>query len=147
MQNAELEAEISKSFEDTASYSVYADWLSERGDPRGELITVQLRLEQDPQNAALIARATALHVEHDAAWLGALAAQPKNVAITWRRGFVHAITLGPEEFSELEVEEMAELYGVVRGLPAAALLRDLVFGAVDDQDGQPSWSACVDALA
>ena len=40
-RNAELEAAIAAAPDEVEPYLVYADWLQSRGDPRGELITLQ----------------------------------------------------------------------------------------------------------
>jgi uncharacterized protein (TIGR02996 family) len=60
---------------------VYADWLSERGDPRGEFITLQLREDDKAQK-----RANALLREHQEQWLGALA--PVITHVNFGRGFL-----------------------------------------------------------
>jgi len=58
--NPDLEARIHANPDDRDDYLVYGDWLSEQGDPRGELITVQVKLEDAPDDAAL--RATGVPV-------------------------------------------------------------------------------------
>src|SRR5688500_18514450 len=40
-RNLALEEAIAQDPDDEEAYLVYADWLAERGDPRGELIAVQ----------------------------------------------------------------------------------------------------------
>src|SRR5262249_55870239 len=62
--------------DDLATHSAYADWLTQQGDPRGELIQVQLLLE-DPARPAkerkeLQKREAALLKEHARTWLGDL---------------------------------------------------------------------------
>lgn len=52
---------------------VYADWLLERNDPRGELITLQFRRRDGQSSPAELAREQALLKRHGRAWLGALA--------------------------------------------------------------------------
>ena len=42
---AALEAALAEDFDDLAAHAAYADLLTEMGDPRGELIQVQLALE------------------------------------------------------------------------------------------------------
>jgi len=144
-QNPELEAQIAKSPDDPAAYTVYADWLSERGDPRGELMTIQLRLEQDPGDVGLTARQVELFGQHGAAWLGPLAAN-KDAAVEWRRGFIDRVVLGADDYSNLDPDGQVALYAQLRALPAAALLRDLTFGAIADDDGQPHWQHAITAL-
>ncbi len=62
----ELLAAIIAHPDDDAARSVYADWLTERGDPRGEFITLQL----GKRTAAQRARADALLAKHKKAWVG-----------------------------------------------------------------------------
>lgn len=55
---------------------VYADWLAQRGDPRGEFITLQLlELDGDPSanDPAVRRRIAKLRSAHEAEWLGRLA--------------------------------------------------------------------------
>jgi uncharacterized protein (TIGR02996 family) len=76
MQKA-LEAALVANPDDLASHMAYADWLSERGDPRGEFIQVQLALEDPGKPAAerqrLQEREKALLRGHARIWLGELA--------------------------------------------------------------------------
>jgi uncharacterized protein (TIGR02996 family) len=53
VRDLDFEAAIIADTDDVGAYTVYADWLLERGDPRGELITVQLARETAPDDAAL----------------------------------------------------------------------------------------------
>ena len=55
---------------DLAPRLVYADFLQDRGDPRGELITLQL---QPNRTEAQLARETELVEAHSEAWIGRLA--------------------------------------------------------------------------
>ncbi|QJW96558.1 TIGR02996 domain-containing protein [Frigoriglobus tundricola] len=72
-----FERAIIENPDDRASYSAYADWLQEQGDPRGEFIAVQLALEDEsrPKDArdALKAREAELLAEYEREWLGELA--------------------------------------------------------------------------
>lgn len=47
----ELAAVIAAAPDEVENYRVYADWLSEQGDVRGELIRAELALERDPEDA------------------------------------------------------------------------------------------------
>jgi uncharacterized protein (TIGR02996 family) len=72
-----LEEALAANPDDLASHMAYADWLSEQGDPRGELIQVQLALE-DPgrsvdERKRLQQREQELLRAHARAWLGELA--------------------------------------------------------------------------
>jgi len=73
---------------------VYADWLEEQDDPRGELIRVQLRLHQKccPQVLkGLRARDRELRRRHAVTWLGRV--MPRLTGWEFRRGFVDEVTL------------------------------------------------------
>jgi len=140
-RNSELEGQIAKSPGDPAPYLVYADWLAEKGDPRGELITLSVALEKDPANTKLAERAQALHADHDAEWLAGVAGQDA-IAVTWKYGFLESARLGGAgDYDDTPEVELGELYAKLAPLPSAALLRDLTFGAFGNDDGEPTWHA------
>lgn len=78
------------------AYEVYADWLVERGDPRGELIHVQLARELAPADRELVARERELIESHETTWLPVLGQTwlERRPRVTWRRGFVGRAELG-----------------------------------------------------
>ncbi len=80
--------------DDDAPRLIFADWLDEHNDPRGEFIRIQCALAQlsdeDPHRWPLEQREQELLREHEAEWL------PKfigNAPCIFRRGFVEKITL------------------------------------------------------
>ncbi|MEQ8791217.1 MAG: TIGR02996 domain-containing protein [Pirellulaceae bacterium] len=79
---------------------IYADWLDERDNPRGELIRVQFALAANGQNAermaGLRARESELISRHAAQWLGPLRRHLESW--TFRRGFVERIKLSGDSF-------------------------------------------------
>jgi serine/threonine-protein kinase len=87
--------------DDDAPRLVYADWLAERGDPRGELIHVQCELAPmapgNPRRVRLKHREQQLLAEHRDKWLGDL---PQEIApYELERGFLaHPLAL-PKESS------------------------------------------------
>jgi uncharacterized protein (TIGR02996 family) len=91
---------ILESPEDDLPRQVYADWLTDRGDPRGELIHLQLRLARaapdDPALPALRARAAELLERHAAEWLGPL--RPWLTRWTFRRGFLDSAAVTAQAF-------------------------------------------------
>ena len=141
LRNVDLEAAIQRAPEDPVPYQIYADWLTERGDPRGELIALQVALEKPGASPELQGRAAELVEKHRTAWLGDLPAG--GFSCTWRRGFLDAVTLGDDQSAEID---HAELYATLRALPAAIALRGLTFGAFSDDVGQPSWEGGTKAL-
>jgi uncharacterized protein (TIGR02996 family) len=81
---------------------VYADWLTEQGDPRGELIAIQCarsRLDSDaPEQKLLEEREWTLLSLHEEEWRNALG---KDVlSVKFRRGFVDEVTLFTASFVE-----------------------------------------------
>ncbi len=81
-----FERAILENPDDVASYSAYADWLQEQGDPRGEFIAVQLALEDEsrPKDTrdGLKVRETELLKAHEREWLGELASHFRGREVT-----------------------------------------------------------------
>ncbi len=79
-----LAAAIAEHLEDADAWAVYGDWLVEQGDPRGELVAIQLA---GGTGEHLIAR----YREH---FLGTLDEDPdderERPALTWRNGFLQS---------------------------------------------------------
>ena len=101
-------AEIRENPDDPGGYAVFADWLEEQGDPRGEFMNVQLQLEDEklraPARKKLQAQEKTLLKKHQRDWLGDLA--PFLIDQKWKeeigttkdiyrfrffRGFLHSI--------------------------------------------------------
>jgi uncharacterized protein (TIGR02996 family) len=68
--------------EDDAPRLIYADWLEERGDPRGEYLRLRVEMAHLPPHsdryADLKARQKSLRVRMDAKWLAAMGLVPKH---------------------------------------------------------------------
>jgi len=101
---AALEASLVADPADPAAYAVYADWLQRQGDPRGELIALQLareaELARSPKGRSTLPAAIARHIErHADRLLGGLAALVPDVRdlasgpFAWRFGFIHRVVL------------------------------------------------------
>ncbi len=87
---AELLGAIWAALDDDAPRAVYADFLMERGDPRGELVAIQLRGDADD---AARRRARALLAKHGKEWLGPLERLLDKQGREVRRGFLARGTL------------------------------------------------------
>jgi len=89
-RDAGLEARIAEDPDALEPYLVYADWLQERGDPRGELITIQILMETADRSAlaGLKTREIELLRKHLGYLRGPL---PASVPTYHRRGFVRQI--------------------------------------------------------
>jgi uncharacterized protein (TIGR02996 family) len=79
--------------DDLEARAVYADWLSDRGDPRGELISLQLNALRGTATREERTQAKKLLKAHQRAWLGPLAETLRNVE--FRGGFPDAAELMP----------------------------------------------------
>jgi uncharacterized protein (TIGR02996 family) len=153
-----LEQAILADPDDRAAHMAHADFLAEQGDPRGELIQVQLALE-DPalpagERKKLQAREKKLLRAHRRDWLGPLLApplleglrlsdyaftRPEEIRFEFRRGWL----------DRLEVPALnGALARALRQAPEARLLSDLQMGnAADDEfDGEDIPQSAVLAL-
>jgi uncharacterized protein (TIGR02996 family) len=80
--NAQLMEAIAANPADPAPYLVYADWLLDQGDPRGELI---MRMHKRERFDDLL---EANPVQLEPAWW-----KEHRVSVSWRLGFVQRVTL------------------------------------------------------
>jgi uncharacterized protein (TIGR02996 family) len=106
---------------------VYADWLEERGEPRGEFIRADCALGRlkadDPRRPALEERRRQLLAEHRDAWLGPL----RGLAYAWafRRGFVEEVTADAHHFLQQADAFFAAPLRLVRLLHAGSIIQAL----------------------
>lgn len=141
-RNLELEARLAET-DDSTLFELYADWLLERGDSRGELIRTQLALETEPHRPELKAWEKALLAEHGGSWLEGLEAFPMGrLRVTWRRGFVDSVTIEPQ----YESDHVAWMLGALAELPAAALVRSLDLGVDVSYSGDGAGSNLLEVL-
>src|SRR4051812_16241359 len=79
---------------DWDGWRVFADWLTERGDVRGELVQLGHRLEtgalSEGERARLEARRQAIEEEHRPGWLEGIDV-PEDTELEWRFGFVTGV--------------------------------------------------------
>lgn len=137
---APLEAHLKARPDDASSWLVYADYLAEQGDARGELIRLE-HLQADPrrpaeERASLSQQIAALIKTHRPAWQALVpsptqaedeAAAPR-VRIQWRHGFVVGLELD-------WVERLAPALEAFLASPESRLLGTLAishFGVFDE---------------
>lgn len=103
-----LFAEILADPRSDAARLVYADHLLERGDPRGELIQLQCRLEKlvpdDPARRPLARRIADLLGVHETAWtrdVRALGFADHLHQVALRRGFVEKVMIGAAQHATI----------------------------------------------
>jgi uncharacterized protein (TIGR02996 family) len=126
--------------DDDAARSVYADQLLDRGDPRGELITVQLALAKatpgSKQHAQLTRASEALLAAHGTKWSREVA--QLTTKQFYRRGFIERVEMHARNFASDGAKLLAlapitalRLRGLDRALkkfasaPALARIREL----------------------
>jgi uncharacterized protein (TIGR02996 family) len=95
-----LEAALIANPDDRASHSAYADWLTDQGDSRGELIATQLALEDESLRGArrekLRERERQLLASHQAELVGDLVPfllDKKNVEFQAARGWLNSLRI------------------------------------------------------
>ena len=98
----ELLAAIIAAPDDDAPRLVLADWLSERGDPRGEQIAVEVALARAEEPSALAARAAELRASIAMPTLAGIDAEFRN-----SRGMIDHATLTIEALLDREAEVLA----------------------------------------
>ncbi|MFO0550968.1 MAG: TIGR02996 domain-containing protein [Polyangiaceae bacterium] len=80
--------------DEDAPRMVYADWLSERGDPRGELITTQIALGRgdlaSEARTKLIEAERTLLAQHGEAWVRPIGLKPEEVVL--QRGWIEEVS-------------------------------------------------------
>lgn len=121
-RNVELEAAIGEAIDDLDRYEVYADWLLEKGEPRGELVQAQCRLEREGESPSLLERVDDLLKEHGARWLGP-AAVARAAEVEWKRGFVHSLFVIDDERADSTTRLHTWFVDEVLKRPACAFVR------------------------
>jgi uncharacterized protein (TIGR02996 family) len=123
----DFETNIRQNPDDAAAWLVYADWLTEQGDPRGELIVVQEARARKPKDNALKRREDALMDNHYDVFVGADLSEmieesnleywergqdERKLAVTWRNGFFDEAWLNQRiEWADDDDAEDARIVG------------------------------------
>ncbi len=126
-RNRDLEQAIEADPYDTSAYSVLGDWLQGQGDPRGELIALQLA-GKDGEARALIRK-------HAAHLLGPLAAHQEThdgagrPAFEWRYGFIHGLRLSHNRNADADFEgRLVDVLELVLRHPLGRFVVELAIG-------------------
>ena len=120
---AALFAAVYAALDDDGPRAVLADWLQERGDPRGDFIALQLAA---PPSRDAARRMQALQRAHATHWLGRLASLVPPHEVGWERGF-------PAR-ARISVKRPSEARRLVE-LPELATLRALRLGRLGEVAG------------
>lgn len=138
-----LIARIAAEPDEVEHYLVYADWLLEQGDPRGELIRVMEGLERLPTNGDLDLRLAELWAQHELRFR-----RPgwASLDLRWRWGFVESLGLPPVPASKHRRigwgNRLPQVIMSVFCHPSGRFIRrvragEQVFALKPDQYGQP----------
>jgi uncharacterized protein (TIGR02996 family) len=119
--NLAIEAAILSAPDARDGYLVYGDWLQQRGDPRGELVAVQLAREDRPDDIALRDREAELVARATDSLLDAARGDVlfERLRFTWRRGFLHGVTFLGRSWAAVKA------YRELVGIPQARFVREL----------------------
>lgn len=136
-RNKDLERAIEQAPDDREPYQVYADFLEEQGDPRGEVISAHL----SPRG-----NAERLIEEHGTYLLGGLRNYLGPVELEWYAGFIRAarIALTYDEYNE--GIDARDLLATLLDLHATRFLQSLTLGAFDYR-GNNDYDALLRILA
>lgn len=134
---SDLERAIVENPDDRDAWLVLADAHQSKGDPRGELIALQLAGETDAGKQRAARQYFEKHRE-------ALDYTRELTDVTWRRGFIHAaIVTWREGFTPVEIRSVLEK--LLRH-PAGRFLHDLAIG-FDEYPRELVLHGAVDAIA
>ncbi len=113
---SELLEAIYEAPDDDAPRAIYADWLIERKDPRGEFIMLQLKAAQDELRPLDVNKMKMIAKRHSARWLGPLSAVIPTSARVFERGFLVAASLGPRHQRAFDATVSDPRWRTVRAL-------------------------------
>jgi uncharacterized protein (TIGR02996 family) len=155
-RNPDLEKAILADPNDKDAYMVYADWLQGQGDPRGELIALQIAGKDKAAKALLDKHADyflgplADHVmcydgdlgnnarENSKAWV-----EENQQAFLWKFGYIHRLRLAHDSYANEEFEgSLAEVLELVLRHPSGRFITDLSFMS----NGDPNENDLQDLL-
>ncbi len=127
VRNAELEAVIAANPDDVGAWAVYGDWLAQQGDPRGELVALQLSAETSRNSSARREAARDYLADHGPELLHPLGKYFPSAgtgSLEWRRGFVRTLALGDRS-------DLPRLLGEVLVHPAFAFVESIALAEHD----------------
>ncbi|MEJ7599016.1 MAG: TIGR02996 domain-containing protein [Kofleriaceae bacterium] len=166
-RNPDLEAAIAANPIDREPYVVLADWLQVQGDPRGELMALQLTGKDTEADAVLAkhrdyflgplaAHATVYDEggnnsssslrtpEQDEAWQ-----QIHRQAFRWKNGFIHYVRLSHDEYQDGDTKfdgQIAEVLSTALDHPSARFVVEFAFQSNGDPN-EADLQDVIDVLA
>lgn len=140
----ELEKAIAEDPADLARWQVYADFLQERGDPRGELIALEVKAASGDLGAA--SAAGRLFGKHEDRFVGPMGDYDEQLALSWRMGFVETARLSLTYDDREQGISGVELVRTLLSHPSAMFLKELTLGTFDFE-GENDYSEMLELLS
>jgi uncharacterized protein (TIGR02996 family) len=113
---AELLAAVYRDPDDDGPRLVYADWLEQQGDSRGELIVLQIARENGTTSPKALRREKALIKQHLKTLLGPLATVVSKASAGFERGFLAHCSAVIKKPAQAETELKHDAWGTVHTL-------------------------------
>ena len=134
--NEAAEAAIASDVEHADAYSVYADWLQGHGDPRGELIALQLAGKQDEARQLLEQHAP--HFYGRVAELTYLLVtspySPFGRSTEWKWGYLERLWISNKTTKTRDEHDVPQALANLLDHPSCKFLRELSVGIVTSAD-------------
>jgi uncharacterized protein (TIGR02996 family) len=139
---------------DDVTRSVYADWLDEQGDSRGEYLRLEMELaglgDDDPRQAEMEARCRSLRAGLSSEWLDLAGKRFAVWLVSYPAGFKIAAIKVIRELTGIGLKEAKDLSEALparvvgnRVRPAAEAIRDRFEQLRDTWTGQPGNSRAI----
>jgi predicted DNA-binding WGR domain protein/photosystem II stability/assembly factor-like uncharacterized protein len=135
---AQLATAIDENPADEGAWSVLADSLHTKGDPRGELASVQRQRQANPKDAALKKAEAELLKANREPFLGPLAGA-KGLTLEWTDGYITSARLANErddddDDDDGEALSVPAMLGKLLDHPSGRFLRSLTVGLVTHEE-------------
>ncbi|MGZ3418997.1 MAG: WGR domain-containing protein [Polyangiales bacterium] len=145
-RNPELEKAIVADPENQQLYSVFADFLEEQGDPRGELISLQIA-GKDKEAKALIQKESEYFLgplaEHTKCYDGDLGnnnrsnsddwVEENQQAFLWKNGFIHRVRLAHDSYADEEFQgKLVDILDMLLRHPSGRYVVEFAFNSNGD---------------
>jgi uncharacterized protein (TIGR02996 family) len=134
-RNMELEAKIIANPNELDTRLVYADWLQQNNNPRGELIALMAESLKDPDNQALAHSITTYLHHHKDLLLGGIQEyqfsldMAEKAAFTWHLGFLHSLYLNV--LTKGIYHDLYDIRSALRSIlthASSILIHEIIFG-------------------
>ncbi|WP_225410869.1 WGR domain-containing protein [Stigmatella hybrida] len=146
--NPALEAAILADPDNVEAYLAYGTWLSEQGDPRGELIALQHALSQaSGTEASNLKRKITVHLKtHQEHFLGELAeaVEDEELSVEWYLGFIRSARVAKKDYDS--TRDIPDTALELLTHPSAKFLRGLTIGMAEF-DGENVYDSVIEKLA